>query len=247
MNRSRIRCPCASAQRAVRSRTPSCVSRTGARAARSASTSRSGEASRRVELGVERRPALPQRLQLVARVVPALELARVVAPALLADAARTGRAPANAARTRGSISRGGREAQRAQPARARDRAHARPQHRGQHRQRADLGAVQRRSTPGRSAISSRWLTVCSIPEHGRGAPGDAHRDAAQRQRGAEVLERLGVAAVDAVGVLEHRIHVRARELDGERRVAVVLADQLRQPPVGGRGVGGEQVAEARRG
>ena len=89
--------------------------------------------------------------------------------------------------------------------------------------------------------------MCSIPEPGAVRPATPIAMPAQGERGAEVLERLGVGAVDAVGVVEHCVHVRARELDRERRVAVVLADQLREPPVGGRGVGREQVAEARRG
>ena len=76
-----------------------------------------------------------------------------------------------------------------------------------------------------------------------GLPGETHREPAEDERLAQALERVGLAAVDRVGVLEHRIHVVAGERDGERVVAVVLADQLGEPPVRGRGVGGEQVAE----
>ena len=138
MKRSRIRCPWASAQRAVASRTPSWVSRTGARARAQRRDEPLGRCQQAVELGVERRPALPQRLELVARVVPALELARVAAPALLADAAGRVEHRERLAHARlHLLAPLGKRSARSPPARA-TVAHARPQHRREHRQRPDL-------------------------------------------------------------------------------------------------------------
>ena len=139
-------------------------------------------------------------------------LRRVAAPALLARARRTGRARRTPrARAAPSRRRSG-SAARAARRRAATRAHARPQHRGQHRERADLRAVQRRLA--RRAISSRWLTVCSMPEHGRRAPGDAHRDARSgRSAALRSSSASGSARWIAVGVLEHarrRARGRAR-------------------------------------
>ena len=136
--------------------------------------------------------------------------------------------------------RRGREAQRAQPAGAGDAAHPRPQQRGRAPQRADRRAVEHLRAAHLEQVADRVLH----PAARRRAPRDAHRDPAQHQRRGQRLERRRIAAVHAVGLLEHAVDVPAGQVDRERRVAVVLADELREPPVGGRGVGREQVAEA---
>ena len=112
---------------------------------------------------------------------------------------------------------------------ARRLAHALPQQRGEDREHPHLRAVQRPVGRGARAISSRWLTVCSMPEPGAVRPATPIEIAAQRQRRGEVLERLGLAArMPARGGRQRRRRARARGRRRDRRVGVVLADEPRQ-------------------
>ncbi len=196
VKRSRIRCPLASAQRGVGSSTPSSRRRSGAAGA----PERIDQALRRreqaLELGVELRPPIRQASRAArAGAVPALELARVVAPALLAHPPGrverrecTQHPRAHLRRARGTATRA------SAPSRATARAHAPTASRRAPTAPRPSRRAARGGSPGRSAISSRWLTVCSIPEAGRRAPRHAHRDPAQGERRGEVVDRVRIAA-----------------------------------------------------